>query len=73
MPRIKPLSRQELIKRLKELGFEGPFSGGRHEFMLRETHRIILPNPHRNDISVDLLIRILHQAGITRAEWERKA
>ena len=31
---------------------------------------MILPNPHRGEVSVDLLARILRQAGITREEWE---
>jgi hypothetical protein len=30
-----------------------------------------IPNPHGEDISVDLLIRILRQAGISRKEWLR--
>jgi predicted RNA binding protein YcfA (HicA-like mRNA interferase family) len=35
MGRLTPLSRKELIRRLKKLGFAGPYSGGNHEFMLR--------------------------------------
>ena len=70
MARLKPVSRRELIQRLQKLGFEGPYAGGRHDFMLRETRRLILPNPHRGDISADLLTRLLRQAGITREEWE---
>jgi len=70
MPLLTPVSRRELIERLKRLGFEGPYIGGRHEFMLKGDRRLILPNPHRGDISVDLLVRLLRQAGITRKEWE---
>jgi len=69
MTRLNPISRRELIQRLRELGFEGPFTGGRHEFVVRGSVRLILPNPHRQDISTDLLSRILRQAGITREEW----
>jgi predicted RNA binding protein YcfA (HicA-like mRNA interferase family) len=69
MTRLTPISRRELVQRLRELGFEGPFTGGRHEFMVRESVRLILPNPHRQEISVDLLSRILRQAGIERDEW----
>ncbi len=69
MPRLIPVSRRVLVERLRELGFTGPYAGGRHEFMLRDTHRLILPNPHRSDIRVDLLQRILRQAGVTREEW----
>jgi predicted RNA binding protein YcfA (HicA-like mRNA interferase family) len=69
MTRLTPISRRELVQRLRELGFEGPFTGGRHEFMVRGSIRLILPNPHRQEISVDLLSRILRQAGIERDEW----
>jgi len=70
MGQLLPLSRPELIRRLKSISFQGPYSGGRHEFMLRGIRRIILLNPHRGDIGSDLLARILRQAGITREEWE---
>ena len=39
--------------------------------MVRGTARVSVPNPHRGDISVNLLARILRQAGISREEWER--
>jgi predicted RNA binding protein YcfA (HicA-like mRNA interferase family) len=69
MSRLTPVSRHELIRRLRKLGFEGPYAGGRHEFMLRGDCRLILPNPHRGDIRVGLLQRILRRAGISREEW----
>ena len=70
MGRLVPISRRDLIRRLQGLGFEGPYVGWRHEFMLRGTRRVILPNPHRGDIRVDLPVRLLRQAGVTREEWE---
>jgi predicted RNA binding protein YcfA (HicA-like mRNA interferase family) len=70
MPRLTPVSRRELIQRLKRLGFEGPYTGGRHGFILRGDRRLILPNPHRGEISVDLLVRLLQRSGITRKEWQ---
>jgi len=69
MTRIGPVSRRELIQRLRRLGFEGPLAGGRHEFMTRGSIRLIVPNPHRQEISPDLLARILRQAGISREDW----
>ncbi len=69
MTRIVPVSRRELIQRLRRLGFEGPFTGGRHEFMVRREVRVVVPNPHRQEISTDLLVRILRQAGVSREEW----
>ena len=69
MPRLLPVSRDELISRLTAIGFNGPFVGGRHSFMIRGHRRLTLPNPHRGPIGVDLLSRILRQAGISRDEW----
>ena len=70
MPRWGPISRRELIQGLRTLGFEGPFSGGRHQFMVRGDVVVAIPNPHGRDISVGLLSRVLRQAGVTRLEWE---
>jgi len=30
---------------------------------------LTIPNPHKKEISVDLLIRILRQANIEKEEW----
>ena len=67
---LKPISRKELIRKFKALGYSGPFSGGRHQFMIRETHKIRIPNPHIGDIDRSLIKEILHQAGISSEEWE---
>ena len=69
MPAFGPISRRELIRCFRQLGFEGPFSGGKHEFMVRGERTVRIPNPHRGDISRDLLDRILKQAGIGRDDW----
>jgi predicted RNA binding protein YcfA (HicA-like mRNA interferase family) len=71
MPSFGPISRRELIQYLHTLGFEGPFAGGKHQFMLRPPVRLVLPNPHGGSIGRNLLSRILRQAGISREEWER--
>ncbi|MGE3269216.1 MAG: type II toxin-antitoxin system HicA family toxin, partial [Chloroflexota bacterium] len=59
MPRFGPTSRQDLVRCLRQLGFDGPFSGGKHQFMVRGETTLRIPNPHRGDIGVDLLARIL--------------
>jgi predicted RNA binding protein YcfA (HicA-like mRNA interferase family) len=71
MPRWGPITRRELIRGLRKLGFEGPLSGGRHQFMVRANVVVVVPNPHGRDIGVGLLARILRQAGVFRSEWER--
>jgi predicted RNA binding protein YcfA (HicA-like mRNA interferase family) len=71
MPRFGPISRRELIATLRRLGFSGPYSGGRHEFMHREKLVLTIPNPHRGDIGPKLLGLLLRQAGISRRQWEK--
>lgn len=55
---MNPKSQHELIKRLKTLGFSGPYSGGRHSFMKRGPLKLMVPNPHVGDISIPLLKEI---------------
>lgn len=69
MPLLTPVSWCELVKRLRELGFEGPYAGGRHPQMRREHVTVIIPNQHEGDIGVGFLRRILRQAGVSREEW----
>jgi len=71
MSKWGPVSRRELVRRFRALGFDGPYQEGKHPFMVRGDLRIPVPNPHEGDIGVDLLGRILRIAGITREEWER--
>jgi len=66
------ISRKELIRKFRKLGFHGPFSGGRHQFMIKGRKKIRIPNPHkRKDIHVSLLREILRQSGISFKDWER--
>jgi len=70
MPPWRPLKRRELIAALRRLSFSGPYSGGKHQFMVRGDVVLTIPNPHRDDIGIGLLRVILREAGITRREWE---
>ena len=70
MSKLKSISHNELLKGLRSFGFDGPFGGGKHLYMIRENLRLTIPNPRREKIGVDLLKRILRQAGIAREEWE---
>jgi predicted RNA binding protein YcfA (HicA-like mRNA interferase family) len=67
--KLSPVSWIDFVKRLRKLGFVGPYQGGKHPYMLRDNLVLTIPNPHRKEIDVDLLTRILKQAGITREEW----
>lgn len=70
MPIFRPAKRKDLIAALRKAGFTGPESGGRHQFMLKGSLKLVIPNPHEGDISVGLLSRLLKQGGISREEWE---
>ncbi len=69
MPKVPPYNRRELIRKLKKLGFEGPFPGGKHSYMKRGKFRLTIPNPHGSQIDSALIKEILKQAGITVEEW----
>jgi predicted RNA binding protein YcfA (HicA-like mRNA interferase family) len=71
MPPFGPTSRRDLIRNLKDLGFDGPYSGGNHQYMIRGRTRLRVPNPHQGAIGRGFLTRILRQAGISREEWEK--
>ena len=71
--KLIPVSRRELIRRMSRLGFVGPYPGADHEYMSRGLLEVRIPNPHGGDISVDLLQKILKQAGISREEWFEEA
>ena len=71
MPRFGPIKRGDLIRYLRQLNFEGPYSGGKHQFVVKGEITLRLPNPHQSDIGKELLARILRQAGIDRTQWEQ--
>jgi len=60
-----------LLGYLKQFGFEGPYSVGRHQFMIKGNLTLRIPNPHQTDIGKELLARILRQARIGKEEWEK--
>lgn len=68
MPRN--ISWRNLVKKFRNLGFDGPFSGGRHLFMVKDGLKVHIPNPHRGDISKALVLEIIRQAGISGTEWD---
>jgi len=61
------------IKRLRAIGFEGPFSGTRHQFMLYKKHRLSVPS--NSEFSVPQLRMMLQEAmsildrEISTEEW----
>ena len=69
MVRVTPISWSKFVKNLRALGFVGPYQQGKHPYMLKGDLVLTIPNPHDGDIGVNLLIRILRQAGISRDSW----
>ena len=69
MPRLLPVSWQSFVRKMRSLGFDGPYQEGKHPYMIKGTISVTIPNPHEGQISVDLLRRILNQAEIKRENW----
>lgn len=44
MNRWNPCRRSAFMRRLRALGFEGPFSGSKHQFMTLASHRQTVPS-----------------------------
>jgi len=65
------ISRRELLRKFKALGYEGPFSGGKHQFMKKGQKKIRIPNPHGSSvIDTSLIKEILRQTEISNKEWD---
>ncbi len=77
MSRWQPCKRREFIKRLRQLNFDGPYSGTRHHFMVYENHRLSIPS--NIEYSVPQLRMMLNEVegiirrAITVDEWNRLA
>ena len=69
MSKLSPVSWTELVSRLHQLGFEGPYQSGKHPYMLKGDLVLTIPNPHRGEVGVDLLSRILKRGNISREDW----
>jgi predicted RNA binding protein YcfA (HicA-like mRNA interferase family) len=67
---MQPLAPAEIVRRLRRLGFDGPFGGGSHPWMQRGKQKVTVPNPHGSVISGALIQRMLRRAGLTAEEWE---
>ena len=72
MPPFGPISQKRLIQCLRRAGFSALYGKGAHKFMNKGDIDVKVPNPHKQeDIGIDLLKKILYQAGISREEWEK--
>lgn len=69
MPKVIPW--RKLVQNFRNLGFEGPCSGGKHLFMKKGSLKVHIPSKHKGDVSVGLVNEILGQAGISKQEWDK--
>ena len=70
MPKLKPLTRREFLKKLKNLGLEGPIQGGDHQFMCGDGFKVKILNPHsKKDIPSFIIQLTIKQLGVSRDEW----
>jgi len=67
---LKNISWRRLVQNFRKLNFDGPYSGGRHLFMVKGELKIRIPNHHQGDISKSLIAEILRQAEISTREWD---
>ena len=73
MPKISPISRADLISKLKSMGFEGPFRATTHQYMIKGRHKIFIPNPHGGkDIVSAALRHRIHRTQLIRNQGTKK-
>ena len=75
MSRWIPCKRRDFIRRLRSLGFDGPFSGTRHQFMVYAHYHLAIPS--NAEYSVPQLRMMLREVEgiigreIAVEEWNR--
>lgn len=73
MNKWTPCKRRHFISQLRKLGFDGPFSGTRHQFMVYKQHRMAIPSNTEYSIpQLRMMIREVEEIigrEITAHEW----
>jgi hypothetical protein len=72
--RWTPCKRAKFIRKLRSLGFEGPFSATRHQFMLLNQKRLVVPSNQEYSVpQLRMMIReveLLLARSIPLSEWD---
>lgn len=75
MSQWAPCKRRVFIRRLRKLGFEGPLSGTRHQFMVYEQRRLAIPSNAEYSVpQLRMMIREVEEVTghkITADEWNK--
>lgn len=75
MSQWKPCKRRDFVRRLQKLGFDGPYVGTRHQFMVYSHRRLAIPSPA--EYSVPQLRVLLREVAeivgrtISADQWDR--
>lgn len=73
MSRWTPCKRSDFIRKLRRLGFDGPFAGSRHQFMVLSQQRLVIPS--NSEYSVPQLRMMVREVEnlvgreVTAEEW----
>ena len=71
----RPLKRRDFIRKLRALGFDGPYSGTRHQFMTFGSYRQTIPiNTEYSVPQIRMLVRqveAITERKINLEGWER--
>ena len=74
MSRWNPCKRGDFVRRLRRLGFDGLYSGAKHQFMIHGQHRLTVPS--NAEYSMPQLRMMLREVEtiigrqITADEWD---
>jgi predicted RNA binding protein YcfA (HicA-like mRNA interferase family) len=73
MSKLSPLKPEQVIRKLRKIGYEGPVPGGKHVRMVNLATGKIIPIPmHKGkDVSVGLIRAILREIDLMPEEWNR--
>lgn len=73
MSRWTPCKRRDFVQKLRRIGFEGLYSGTKHQFMAYAQHRLTIPS--NDEYSVPQLrmmlreVEVILEREITLEEW----
>ena len=59
MSQWRPCKRNDFVRRLRQLGFSGLYSGAKHQFLVYENHRLTIPS--NREYSVPQLRMMIHE------------
>lgn len=67
MPPFGAIKRRDLIHALRQLGFDGPFPGGNHQYMSKAQLKVSIPNPEERQYQQARLLALTLRAAIEPA------